>query len=131
MTKDEIKALIAHGIEGQGSAIDLGGVLPKILNGLLDAIPEEKTPLYVEGVIVEAGGTDFTPYKDSPSWESAKEAFISGRPVFLKYVDDTYAERTTLINSSDPDNFNLYANGSTLITWFRDESPIDRDESPW
>lgn len=40
MTKQEIQALISAAIAGQGSAIDAGGVLPRILNGILDLIPE-------------------------------------------------------------------------------------------
>lgn len=40
MTKDEIKQLIAEKIAGQGSAIDAASVLPAILNGIIDAIPE-------------------------------------------------------------------------------------------
>lgn len=39
MTKDEIKALVAAKIAGQGSAIDAASVLPAILNGIIDAIP--------------------------------------------------------------------------------------------
>lgn len=36
MTIVEIKALIAKCLEGQGSAIDAGGALPKVLNGIID-----------------------------------------------------------------------------------------------
>jgi len=106
-----------------------GGVLPKILNGLLDSIPKEITPLYVEGVTTETGGTDFAPYTDSPSWDSALEAFNSGRPVFLKYKDDTInVQKMQLIIFSDPNNYNLH---SSTLTWFSEESPIGRDENPW
>lgn len=42
MTKDEIKALVAAKIAGQGSAIDAASVLPTILDAIVDAIPEEK-----------------------------------------------------------------------------------------
>lgn len=38
MTKDEIKALVAAKIAGQGSAIDAASVLPAILNGIIDSI---------------------------------------------------------------------------------------------
>lgn len=40
MTKDEIKALVAAKIAGQGSAIDAASVLPTILDAIVDAIPE-------------------------------------------------------------------------------------------
>ena len=42
MTKEEIKALVAAKIAGQGSAIDSASVLPTILNAIVDAIPEDK-----------------------------------------------------------------------------------------
>lgn len=38
MTKQEIKDLIAAKIAGQGSAVDVGGALPVILNAILDNI---------------------------------------------------------------------------------------------
>lgn len=37
MTKEEIKALIAEKISGQGTAVDVGGALALILNELADA----------------------------------------------------------------------------------------------
>ena len=40
MTKEEIKALVAAKIAGQGSAIDSASVLPTILDAIVDAIPE-------------------------------------------------------------------------------------------
>lgn len=39
MTKEEIKAAIAEGIAGQGTNVDGGGYLPKILDAIVDAIP--------------------------------------------------------------------------------------------
>lgn len=38
MTTEELKNLIASKIAGQGSAVDAGSALPKILNGLVDAV---------------------------------------------------------------------------------------------
>ncbi len=38
MTATEIRSLIEQTIEGQGSAIDIGGGLPKILKGICDLI---------------------------------------------------------------------------------------------
>lgn len=40
MSKEEIKALVAAKIAGQGSAIDAASVLPTILDAIVDAIPE-------------------------------------------------------------------------------------------
>jgi hypothetical protein len=41
MTKDEIKALIAAKIDGQGNQVDIGGALAQVLNAIIDLIPEE------------------------------------------------------------------------------------------
>lgn len=38
MTTDEIRALIAKKISGQGTMVDVGGGLPAILNALLDKV---------------------------------------------------------------------------------------------
>jgi hypothetical protein len=40
MTKEEIKAKIQATIAGQGSAVDIGGQLPTILDAIIDLIPE-------------------------------------------------------------------------------------------
>lgn len=40
MTKQEIIDSVEKGIEGQGTMVDLGGVLPKILKAIVDALPE-------------------------------------------------------------------------------------------
>ena len=70
MTKEEIIALIDSAIAGQGSAVDVGGALPKILKGILgqimptgqkyivddfDIIPTEIVEKLVTGDIVVAG----------------------------------------------------------------------------
>ena len=44
MTKDEIKALIAAKIAGQGTNVDAGSVLPTILNGIIDLLPDAPAP---------------------------------------------------------------------------------------
>lgn len=46
MTKDQIKAIISAKIDGQGSAVDIGGALPGILSALADA----SAPLEVEDI---------------------------------------------------------------------------------
>lgn len=50
MTKAEIQALIASKIEGQGTNVDAGSVLPAILNGILDLIPASggSSPIVLE-----------------------------------------------------------------------------------
>lgn len=58
MTKEEIKTAIAKGIAGQGTNVDGGGYLPKILEAIVDAIPST-SPL----VVYEFDGP-FEDYKD-------------------------------------------------------------------
>lgn len=41
MTKDEIKALIAAKIDGQGNQVDIGGTLAQVLNAIIDLIAQE------------------------------------------------------------------------------------------
>lgn len=40
MTKEEINALIGTHIDGQGNQVDSGSVLPAILRGMLDLLPD-------------------------------------------------------------------------------------------
>lgn len=40
MTKEEIKSLVAAKIAGQGTNVDAASVLPSIIEGILDLIPE-------------------------------------------------------------------------------------------
>ena len=44
MTKNEIKALIASKLAGQGTNIDAASVLPSILEGIIDLIPTLPEP---------------------------------------------------------------------------------------
>ena len=44
MTKEEIKALVAQKIAGQGMMVDAGGGLPTILDAIIDLIPEVPAP---------------------------------------------------------------------------------------
>lgn len=84
MSKQEIQALIAKGIAGQGSAIDVGGVLPAILNGILDLAGSE--PLIIEGEVAYAGiGYRFTPHESQPSFDEAEAFYKNGGTVILKH----------------------------------------------
>ena len=40
MTTNEIKAIIAEKIAGQGNQVDIGGALASVLNAIIDSIPE-------------------------------------------------------------------------------------------
>lgn len=59
MTKQEIKEAIAKGIAGQGTNVDGGGYLPKILEAIVDAIPEGgASPVAPEPTIIINTGTE-------------------------------------------------------------------------
>lgn len=84
MTKDEIKALVAAKIAGQGSAIDAASVLPTILDAIVDAIPEGgggNEALIIEGTV--DGELNFTPNEGQPTIEEAKAAISQGRDVII------------------------------------------------
>lgn len=87
MTKEEIKTAIAKGIAGQGTNVDGGGYLPKILDAIVDAIPEGggNEPLVVEGT-VDVG--EFTPNEGEAGLAEAITAFEQGRPVFIRFTLD-------------------------------------------
>lgn len=78
ITKDEIVALISAKIAGQGSAVDVGGALPTILNGIVEIlssdvqsitekITEEITKLFSELVNIFSGYGDKFIYIDTES----------------------------------------------------------------
>lgn len=98
MSKQEIAALIAAKIEGQGTNVDAGSVLPAILNGILDliAVPVEVddiTALTAEqldalkpgDVVVKKTGNDRHAY-----WVSYKAT--TGGGICLTYADASTVE---------------------------------------
>ena len=67
MTKDEIKALVAAKIAGQGSAIDAASVLPTILDGIVDTM-QDITPATLTVKIHSSKWND-----DDSEWEDDVE----------------------------------------------------------
>lgn len=55
MTKEEINALISTHIDGQGNQVDSGSVLPAILRGMLDLLPDPSS--LVTGIETFEGAT--------------------------------------------------------------------------
>lgn len=51
MTKEEIKALVASKIEGQGTNLDAASVLPTILNWIIDNMGEGEIPVATEETV--------------------------------------------------------------------------------
>lgn len=92
MTKEEIKALVAGKIAGQGTMVDAGGALPTILNEIIDLIPEGGgggvEPLIVEGTI-DSESFEFFPDAGQPTFDEAQAAFLAGTPVILKSEFDS------------------------------------------
>ena len=89
MTTDEIRALIAKKISGQGSAIDVGNGLEPILNALCDLIDAgggggAAEPLVVIGTIDSS--FFFTPNSGQPTFAQAKAAF-ENQGVILKFEE--------------------------------------------
>lgn len=60
MTKEEIKALVASKIEGQGNQVDLGSALSAIIGGIVDLIPEGGGPkvIHIQNALFLAGGEE-------------------------------------------------------------------------
>lgn len=103
MTIREIRDLIAKKITGQGTQVDLGNGLPAILNGILDAVEggSSAEPLVVEGTNSDSG---FIESAGQPTFSEALEAFNSGRPVFLHFLDEeSNTDETVLVTSHSVD----------------------------
>lgn len=96
MTKEEIKAMIAQKIEGQGTNLDAASVLPTILNWLVDNTG------VLEGMIVDLGENERVWFKiDAESFEKIRSQAL------LLRLNGNYFTRTSdyLINKSDISNF--------------------------
>ena len=86
MTTDEIRALIAQKIAGQGSAVDVGGGLPTILNAIcdaLDAIPAPyELPVASDNTLggIKTGEIGLTYAKDNSVMPVALSVQVTGIP---------------------------------------------------
>lgn len=96
MTKEEIKAMIAQKIEGQGTNLDAASVLPTILNYLVDntGVPE--------GMVVDLGENERVWFQiDAESFEKIKSQAL------LLRLNGNYFTRTSdyLIDKSEISSF--------------------------
>lgn len=91
--KEEIKALIAEKISGQGTAVDVGGALASILNALADAGGEE--PIIAFGTVNGDGTFTITdrPEELNQLGHKISKLFKSGRPIFLEEDGNPLVER--------------------------------------
>lgn len=90
MNKEQIKALVASKIAGQGTQVDLGGALPTILDAIVDAIPEGgggNEPYIVQGASVSADFSTSLLVVPAQEFARAKEAFLAGRVVLIPEID--------------------------------------------
>lgn len=125
MTKEQIKALIAANIAGQGTQVDLGGALPTILEAIIDAIPEGgNEPYIVQGATADVSGDFSADVLNVPAQEfaRAKEAFLAGRVVLIPTIDHiayqatAYSEDVVGRNSGGAvEGLSLYARSSGEI----------------
>lgn len=114
MTKEEIKALVAAKIAGQGSAIDAASVLPDILNGILDAIPEVApvpTPAETLDALTLVSSVRLPGYfSDKTKAETAEllgiaetelDKFVNGDYIRIAFMDFTLYVVGTLKDEND------------------------------
>lgn len=86
-TKEQLKAIVAAKILGQGDQVDIGNALPEILNEIIDELDNRaskaevdnfnefsKESSYLKDAIVRYQGKlyQFTANKDAGDWDSAK-----------------------------------------------------------
>ncbi len=118
MTKDEIKAIVAEKIAGQGSAIDAASVLPAILEGIIDLIPAEPTPEEIlDALTLKSTSSVPDDFVDKTSMEAATllgitqqqlTDLMAGKYLRVHFIaEDEKTAKTLLVNTDD--------NGKTII----------------
>lgn len=91
MTKDEIKALIASKVAGQGTNIDAASVLPSILEGIIDLIPTLPEPYELPVATDEVlGGV-----KIGENLSITEEGVLSAAPT-PEYIRDAITLRSSV-----------------------------------
>lgn len=117
MTKQEIKEAIAKGIAGQGTNVDGGGYLPKILEAIVDAIPEGgASPIAPEPTIV----INWVSFEDVDETNAADQLGITVDELralpnqsVVKTIEG-YVLTRTLYNSSANGDFDVIFGGQEL-----------------
>jgi len=102
MTIEEIKALAAAKIAGQGNQVDLGNALTAIIDGLADAIADaiaDASPIVIEG---EFEPDTFIPAEGQISFLEAVNALKSGKVIFAHgKSSQRYCSATAYEDGSD------------------------------
>lgn len=92
MTQEQILALIASKIEGQGNQIDAGSTLPAILRGIIElipTIPEPQTALQVQSANNTTVGGYQVPELTVEQVTQAYNAVVTGRGCIIIDHDET------------------------------------------
>lgn len=89
MTKEEILNAVAAKIEGQGNQIDIGNVLPGIIRGILDLMPEPVAALMVQSANNTTVGGYSVPTLTAEQVTQAYNAVVTGRGCIIIDHDET------------------------------------------
>lgn len=85
MTPEELKALVAAKIAGQGTNVDAGGGLPEILNGIIDLIGSIPAPtqdiVVVDADVSPGGNVEFV------NRSEVVAALLANKIVYVHYTD--------------------------------------------
>lgn len=102
MTKEQILALVASKIKGQGNQIDIGGALPEVLQGILDLIPPApETALLIQSENNTTVGGYQVPSLTVEQVTQAYNAVAGGRGCIITDKDETmhvYANQADHLN---------------------------------
>ena len=83
MTKEQIYALIDAKIAGQGTVVDAGSVLPNILGGILEIIPDnagdilEKLSVKTDLTVLQMIGASGTGLTKAATCQALERQFVS------------------------------------------------------
>lgn len=117
MTKEQIQALIDSAISGQGNQVDIGGVLPNILSGIMEAADEKFSILESEL------GINLDPDLDKKYYEYfTLEAKEDGTTVYFR--QSSFASDDGL----DPLKVEVSTDGGE--TWEEKTASVAEDDTP-
>lgn len=119
MEKDEILALVASKIEGQGNQIDAGSTLPAILRGIIDLIPSTPVAaLMVQSANNTTAGGYQVPELTAEQVTQAYNAVVTGRGCIIIDHDETmhaYVNQADALN--DELSIGILFYSSMLLTY--------------
>lgn len=114
MTKNETKDLVAKKIEGQGTNVDAGSVLPAILNSIIDTDAAkaevddfeefDTATAYTAGDIVRNDGKlyKFTANKSAGAWDASKVSQTNILSILTALITSKLAELPRVFRLTGP-----------------------------